>query len=124
MNELQRWQAVVMARITSGLQQRGQPFGYTPPDITTVTVQNSRIGAGTGTSLYKSFQTFMQQKVAQLANNNFFRTTATDDLVRLLLGQTADDAVSDLGDADPDCANRDNLLQMYINLYYVSVMVF
>ncbi len=124
MTELERYQGAVIASLLSGSIQKGQPIGYTAPAPVYVTVQDSRIGAGTGTSQYPGFQTEMQNRVAALANNTFFRTTATPDLVALLLGQTADDAVSNLGDADPDCANRDALLQTYIQVYNLAVTIY
>ncbi len=125
MTELERAQGVVIANLLSGAQQKGQPLGYTPPNpLATITVSDTRIGDGGGSSTYWSFQATLQRRVQQLAGSFAFRSTATPELVSALLGQSADDAVAYLGDADPDCANRDALLQTYIQLYNLATTVY
>lgn len=121
-DELQRWKDVVAERIASGALKPGEIPGYLAPEpLGIVFVPNIRIGAGPGTSPYWSFQAFLQLRVQALAGSSAFRGAAGPDLVAELLGQTADDAVAYLGDADPDCAQRDALLASYIRLYWFAV---
>ncbi len=124
MTELQRWKDIVAGKVGDGSLKRGQIPGYTPPSpMAVIYIPDSRVEgpSATGFSPIKSFQATLQSRVAALANNNFFRTNADSSLVQDLLGQSADDAVAYLGDADPDCTNRDSLLKDYIQLYWVSV---
>ena len=122
MSELQRWKDVVATEVATGKIKPGQIPGYTAPvPVPVIWIDDSRIGAGPGKSPIKSFQGTLQARVAMLANNNFFRTNADASLVSDLLGQSADDAVAYLGDADPDCQNRDALLEEYNALYWFAV---
>jgi hypothetical protein len=122
-DELQRWKDIVAGKISNRVLKPGEIPGYTPPDpLATITVPNSRIGDGTGTSTYWSFQANLQRRVQQLADSSYFRSTASLDLVAELLGQSADDSIAYLGDADPDCAMRDALLaDVYVPLYALAV---
>ncbi len=124
MTELQRWKEIVAGKVGDGSLKHGQIPGYVPPSpMAVIYIPDSRVEgpSATGFSPIKSFQATLQFRVAALANNNFFRSNADSSLVSDLLGQSANDAVAYLGDADPDCANRDALLAEYIQLYWFSV---
>lgn len=122
MSELQRWRDVVAANMAAHPERQVQMPGYLAPDpLATITVPDIRAGVGGGgSSIYWSFQASLQRRVQGLVGS-FASQGMPDDLVRELLNQTADDAVAWLGEYDADIANRDALVEEYVQLYRFGV---
>jgi len=94
--------------------------GFVVPMTTYVKVPDSRIGDGDGFSFYPNVESAIQIRLGELANTHADQGK-TDDEVRTLLTQTANDAVAVNGSYDPLVPQAADLVEKYVKLYRVAV---
>jgi hypothetical protein len=96
-----------------------QAPGYTAPPPTMISVLNSLIGAGPGSSQYPSLESALQRKVQELVGIASIGLTNTQ--VVALLTMAATDSAAILGGLDPAAANIPALISKYVAIYSNAV---